>query len=115
MVVAIEKHPKWEVSQFCKDNNISYTWDFNKFDGKWTEILLEGELIMQISNTATKDSFVKLMKLLEKNFKTKEISFDDNFWFTLTKSEKRFKEFMKKHKNAFIKKRKNGKKSIHKR
>ena len=90
------------IYKFCKKNKIDVTWDFNHNVTTWYEILVDGNLILQIENTATVDQFKTLIGMLNNNFRMRA-KYDipgDDFWFAVS-SKPTFNKFIKKHGEIF--------------
>jgi len=95
----IDTNKSYPVFQFCKKNKIDCTWDFSRKDSTaWTEVLVDGNLVMQIEHTATVDQFKTAIKILSKDFKAKNFTKipGDDFWFAMGTKEN-FDKFVDKH------------------
>jgi hypothetical protein len=92
-----------EIQNFCKRNSIECTWDFSKRDKtEWSEVLYNGELVLQVDSNCTEKQFLELCNYLNDDFTNggDKVSGND-FWF-VTSDEKTFKDFYLHYKNVFI-------------
>lgn len=99
----LENNKNYPVFQFCKNNNINCHWDFSRKDSTaWTEILIEGKIVMQIEHTTTVKQFKAAIKILMKNFNTKDFTQipGDDFWF-VTGTRESFDKFLHKYESLF--------------
>jgi len=99
-------NPVDPVQLFCIQNKIEYSWDWNGKNGVWNEILIDGKLLMQITQGITVEQFKIAIIHLSKNFYTAHIP-DEGIDYTIClpqneETEEMFNRFFEKHKHAFI-------------
>jgi hypothetical protein len=98
-------NPNDQVQAFCKKNNIEFSWDWNPKNGSWNEIIIDKELLFQISQGITLVQFLNVIKTLSKNFYANNFEDDGvEFMVCMPQDEKHellFNKFLEKHYNTF--------------
>lgn len=94
-----------EVQKFCKENNIEYSWDWNRKNGVWNEILFDGKILMQINQGITLNQFLNVINILSKDFYAKDFP-DDGIEFEVCmiqdkEYEKLFAKFIERYADVF--------------
>ncbi len=93
----------FEVFQFCKQHNIECSWDLNRRDSvAWTDILLDGKLVMQVQSNATVESFKACMKLMVEDFDREDFPIGGEDFFINADDEKIFLKFIERYKDILL-------------
>jgi len=91
-----------KVFLFCKENGIECGYDWNNSIGKWTEVYLEEELVMQLDYSTTKEQFIEVVQKLRQQFQSDGIMdlSGEDIWIAC-EDEELLNQFEEKHHAIF--------------